>query len=104
MANALEVRALAKSYRAGTGLCAAVTRVLRAVDLTIHPGDAVGLIGAPGSGKSTLLLCLAGLLAPDAGAVRWFGDPSVTAAARHVLYHSAHTDLLRAGSTGCGHI
>jgi ABC-type cobalamin/Fe3+-siderophores transport system ATPase subunit len=104
MASALEVRALAKSYRAGAGLCTATNRVLKAIDLTLHAGEAIGLIGDRGAGKSTLLLCLAGLLAPDAGAVRWFGDGSVAAAARHVLYHSAHTDLMRAGSVGCTHI
>jgi energy-coupling factor transporter ATP-binding protein EcfA2 len=104
MATALEVRALAKSYRAGTDLCAASARVLRAIDLTLHAGEAIALVGERGSGKSTLLLCLAGLLAPDEGRVRWFGDASVTAAARHVLYHSAHADLMRAGSVGCTHI
>jgi energy-coupling factor transporter ATP-binding protein EcfA2 len=104
MASALEVRALAKSYRAGAGLCVASHRVLKAVDLTLHPGEAIGLIGDRGSGKSTLLLCVAGLLAPDSGGVRWFGNGSVAAAARHVLYHSAHTDLMRAGSAGCSHV
>jgi len=104
MATALEVRGLAKSYRAGAGLCAASTRVLRSIDLSLYPGDAVGVVGDRGSGKSTLLLCLAGLLAPDAGMVRWFGDGSMSAAARHVLYHSSHMDLMRVGSAGCTHI
>ncbi|MGF1546101.1 MAG: ATP-binding cassette domain-containing protein [Thiotrichales bacterium] len=37
------------------------------VDLTIHPGQRVGLIGANGSGKSTLFQVLLGALHPDQG-------------------------------------
>jgi ABC-2 type transport system ATP-binding protein len=40
---------------------------LRDIDLSIEPGQTVGLIGANGSGKSTLLKVLAGILQPTAG-------------------------------------
>jgi ABC-2 type transport system ATP-binding protein len=40
---------------------------LRDIDLTISPGQTVGLIGANGSGKSTLLKVLAGILRPTTG-------------------------------------
>ena len=39
------------------------------LDLTVAPGDVVGVVGANGSGKTTLLRVLAGDLAPLAGAV-----------------------------------
>ncbi|MBC7291860.1 MAG: ABC-F family ATP-binding cassette domain-containing protein [Actinotalea sp.] len=39
------------------------------VDLVVAPGDVVGLVGPNGAGKSTLLHILAGLRAPDDGAV-----------------------------------
>jgi energy-coupling factor transporter ATP-binding protein EcfA2 len=41
--------------------------VLRGVDLAIHEGDIVGVLGANGAGKSTLGACLAGHLALKAG-------------------------------------
>ncbi len=40
------------------------------LDLSLGPGDRLGLLGANGSGKSTLLKLLAGELAPDAGQVK----------------------------------
>jgi ABC-type multidrug transport system ATPase subunit len=43
--------------------------VLEALDLDLHDGEAVLLMGANGAGKSTLLRILAGLAEPDAGQV-----------------------------------
>ncbi|MGH3743368.1 MAG: ABC-F family ATP-binding cassette domain-containing protein [Mycobacteriales bacterium] len=43
--------------------------VLHGVDLTVGPGDVVGLVGANGAGKSTLLRILAGEAVPDSGTV-----------------------------------
>jgi ATPase subunit of ABC transporter with duplicated ATPase domains len=39
------------------------------LDLTIAPGDVVGVVGANGAGKSTLLRILAGIDAPQSGSV-----------------------------------
>ncbi|WP_245730040.1 ABC transporter ATP-binding protein [Micromonospora pallida] len=44
------------------------------VDLTVEPGQIVGLIGPNGSGKSTLLRTLYRVLRPATGAVRLNGD------------------------------
>lgn len=43
--------------------------VLREVSFSLRPGEKVGIIGRVGSGKSTVARLLAGLYAPDSGAV-----------------------------------
>ncbi len=44
--------------------------VLSGVDLTVHSGDRICLVGRNGSGKSTLLKIAAGMVEPDSGS-RW---------------------------------
>lgn len=57
--------ALARLHRRGTE-----TWGLNRVSFTIHPGEAVALIGASGSGKTTLLRTMAGVLDPDHGRIQ----------------------------------
>jgi simple sugar transport system ATP-binding protein len=51
------------------------TRALRGVDLSIRAGQCLGLVGRNGAGKSTLVSILSGLSEPDAGIVRFGGQP-----------------------------
>ncbi|RDZ62424.1 cobalt ABC transporter ATP-binding protein [Haloferax sp. Atlit-12N] len=54
-------------------------RVLDGLDLELHAGDRVALVGANGSGKSTLLRLMTGLESPDQGRVTVLGrDTSET--------------------------
>lgn len=48
---------------------------LDALSIAIPSGKRVGLLGANGSGKSTLLRILGGLYFPEAGRVRFLGEP-----------------------------
>jgi branched-chain amino acid transport system ATP-binding protein len=50
--------------------------VIRNVNLTVHSGELVALIGANGAGKTTTMMTIAGVLRPSAGQVRWLGDSS----------------------------
>lgn len=76
----LELDGVSKSYRAGrpTRLQDLLQRrppaaehlVLSGVDLAVHEGDVVGLVGRNGGGKSTLLRLAGGLTTPTTGTVR----------------------------------
>lgn len=46
---------------------------LAGVDLTVAPGERVGLIGPNGSGKSTLVNCICGALQNDGGSISFDG-------------------------------
>ena len=48
---------------------------LERVSLTVAAGDFLGIIGPNGSGKTTLVRVILGLVAPDRGRVRLFGQP-----------------------------
>lgn len=61
----LDVRGLSVAY--------GKNQVLQGVDLTLHQGEIVMLMGRNGSGKSTLLRTIMGLLRPAAGEIRLQG-------------------------------
>ena len=67
---AIKLTSLKKRY--GTG--DAAVDALKGVDMTIWPGEVVGLVGPSGSGKSTLLKCLGAVIEPTAGRMELAGD------------------------------
>jgi sulfonate transport system ATP-binding protein len=64
-AASLKLRTIVKAFGA--------KKVLRGLDLDILAGQFVAVIGRSGCGKSTLLRLIAGLDAPDAGAIHFDG-------------------------------
>jgi putative ABC transport system ATP-binding protein len=67
---AIRLSRLRKRY--GTG--DAAVDALKGVDMTVWPGEVVGLIGPSGSGKSTLLKCLGAVIEPTAGHMELAGE------------------------------
>jgi len=65
----IEIRGLVFDYPGGS-------RALDGIDLTIHDGERVAIIGQNGSGKSTLVKHLNGLLRPTVGEVLLDGAPT----------------------------
>lgn len=58
----------------GVGRAFAGLQALDGIDLDIHAGERIGLIGPNGSGKTTLVNCIAGRLVPSAGTIRFDGQ------------------------------
>jgi branched-chain amino acid transport system ATP-binding protein len=63
----LEIRNLSAGYGR--------TDVISNIDLDVHAGEIVALVGANGAGKSTLAKVISGLLKPSAGTVTFEGSP-----------------------------
>ncbi|MGP8032813.1 MAG: AAA-associated domain-containing protein [Steroidobacteraceae bacterium] len=72
LAPLLEVQGVCKSFRKPDG---DELVVLEKVQMTLRPGEIVGLLGRSGSGKSTLLRQIAGLDEPTGGVVNYLGHP-----------------------------
>ena len=58
----------------GANLCEETVHAVDRVDLTIHKGEVVGLVGESGCGKSTLGRMAVGLHAPSEGEKFWRGN------------------------------
>lgn len=81
--NAVEIADIHKSFPGhwGRGGVYAV----KGVSLSIPEGAVYGLIGPNGSGKSTIMKALVGLLSPDAGTCRVYGQAATAPANRREI-------------------
>ncbi|MFJ6385034.1 ATP-binding cassette domain-containing protein [Kitasatospora sp. NPDC092039] len=66
-APVLQLRSVSKRFGA--------VQALTDVDLTVHAGEVLALVGDNGAGKSTLVKTIAGVHPVDAGTLTWHGDP-----------------------------
>ena len=64
---------------AGVAVRLGATSILRDLDMTLGPGEVVGLFGANGAGKTTLLRLLATLVRPASGTAMVLGVDIATA-------------------------
>jgi oligopeptide transport system ATP-binding protein len=69
----LEVRGLVKHFEIPRSRGGGRVHAVEGVDLTVQPGQLVGLVGESGSGKSTVGKCIVRLLEPTAGEIKLHG-------------------------------
>jgi len=77
--NAIEVSSISKTF---TKKLTRKVRALEDVSFSVSEGNVFGFIGPNGSGKSTTIKILMGLLQPDAGSTRFYGQKSSLPASR----------------------
>jgi len=81
-----EARRISKVYDMGE----VQVHALRGVDLELHPGELVVLLGPSGSGKSTLLNILGGLDRPTSGQVLYRSQDLAQASDRELTAYRRH--------------
>lgn len=97
----VEVRGLVKHFDLPRGIRVwrprSVVHAVNDIDLEVARGEFLAVIGESGSGKTTLGRCLAGLVAPTAGSIRFDGQPYVevrrTARSRRVIRHRSRAEM-----------
>jgi len=61
----ISVENVSKRYQTSHGW----VEILSGVDLTVHPGEKIGILGYNGAGKSTLIKLISGALRPSSGRI-----------------------------------
>ena len=70
--NALEIKDLSKSFR--SNFLYKKTTILKNVNINVKKGTIYGFLGLNGAGKTTTIKCILGLIKPDHGTIRLFGE------------------------------
>ena len=76
--RSLEIRGISKRY--------GETVAVQDLSFDVHAGELFGFVGRNGAGKTTTMRIVLGVLAPDAGEVRWDGRPLDLAVRRRIGY------------------
>lgn len=66
MENVIEIKGLKKSF--------GDHEVLKNIDLTVQKGESVVVLGKSGQGKSVMIKCIVGMILPDEGELKVFGN------------------------------
>jgi ABC-type cobalamin/Fe3+-siderophores transport system ATPase subunit len=73
------------------------------LSFTVAEDQMFGFVGPNGAGKTTAMRIILGVLAPDAGEVRWRGQPMNDEIRKHIGYlPEDHGQTFFAGSLGFG--
>jgi ABC-2 type transport system ATP-binding protein len=80
MANALTIENLYKSFK--LGFIPKPKEILKGISLSVETGTIFGYLGPNGAGKTTTIKTVLGLIFPDQGKIRIFGEPHLSFAAR----------------------
>ena len=80
----LAVRGLRKVFLLGSVLQKVELEAVKGIDLTVAPGESVGLVGESGSGKTTTARCILRLTEPSEGEILFEGTDVVALPQRHV--------------------
>jgi ABC-2 type transport system ATP-binding protein len=80
----IEINELTKSYR--RGLRRRTVFAVQKLNMQVAPASIVAFVGPNGAGKTTTIQTLLGLLKPDSGSVRLFGENTHTALLSRVGY------------------
>lgn len=63
--NVIEIRNLKKAF--------GETQILKGIDLNVHHGENIAILGQSGTGKSVLTKCIVGLITADSGTIKVIG-------------------------------
>jgi len=66
MENVIEIKGLKKGFDGH--------EVLKNINLTVQKGESIVVLGKSGQGKSVMIKCIVGMMLPDAGSLKVFGN------------------------------
>lgn len=85
MISVIEVKGLSKHY---SGL-----KAVDDISFQVNKGTCFGLLGPNGAGKTTTIEMMEGLIEPDAGEIRFFGEPLSKRSLQKIGIQFQHTAL-----------
>jgi len=83
MDNVLQIEDLHKSFK--TGFIPKGKKILDGISLEVKAGEIFGYLGPNGAGKTTTLKCVLGLIFPDKGNIRIFGQSNLSMQAKEKI-------------------